>query len=128
MIDANHNSAQGLVDEFTAYQRFVIMSTDVLAVDPRVAHQLLDQAHEHYRHFSMLANRIVGLLAERADQRNTRQKQVFEQVLVEVLVLGLLALSVLLLLAFFIARRASGRMLDVADALPQAPATGPTEN
>lgn len=117
VIDANHNSAQGLVDEFTAYQRFVIMSTDVLAVDPRVAHQLLDQAHEHYRHFSMLANRIVGLLAERADQRNTRQKQVFEQVLVEVLVLGLLALSVLLLLAFFIARRASGRMLDVAEAL-----------
>lgn len=56
--EANHGSAAGLLREFENYRRFVIMSTDVLAVDPRVASRFWAQAQRHYNDFALFAARI----------------------------------------------------------------------
>ena len=73
VLDANHGSAQGLQNAFAEYQRFVIMSTDVLAVDPQIANSFLQQAQRHYLDFSMFTSRSEFLLAERAQLRSSEQ-------------------------------------------------------
>ena len=117
VLDANHNSARGLLQEFDAYRRFVIMSTDVLAVDPQVANSFMEQAQVHFRDFSIFSSRIVALLSERSQTRNAAQRQAFAQAWQQVLLIGLGALLALVGFTIALARSASQRMLDVADAL-----------
>ncbi len=117
VIDANHNSARGLREEFEGYRRFLIMTTDVLAVDASVAADFMEQARVHFREFSIFSSRIVTLLAHRSQERNQVQQAAFHSVFEKVLWSGLLSLLVLLVVTAFIARHASSRMLAVADAL-----------
>ncbi len=117
VIDANHDSARGLLDEFESYRRFVIMSTDVIAVNPAVAVTFMEQAQRHFREFSIFSSRIVSLLSERSQQRNIAQGSVLSDVYARVLFLGFVALALLLAITYMSAHRASARMLDIADAL-----------
>ncbi len=117
VLDANHNSARGLQEEFEAYRHFVIMSTDVLAVDPSVASAFMEQAQEHFREFSIFSSRIVALLAKRSQERNALQTETFSSVHTRVLGIGLFGLALLFALTYLVARGASQRMLDIADAL-----------
>src|SRR5690606_10177856 len=66
MISANHNSARELQEEFRAYRHFVIMATDVIAVDPQVADEFISQAAAHFREFSLYTSIVSGRLAERS--------------------------------------------------------------
>ena len=117
VLDANHGSAKGLQQELESYRRFVVMSTDSLAVDPTVARDILNEGRQHFRDFSIFASRIGVLLAERAQQRNAAQVQTFVQLVERVLWLGIATLLLLLGVAYWLARRASNSMLDIADAL-----------
>jgi diguanylate cyclase (GGDEF)-like protein len=117
VIDANHNSAHQLTQSFTEYRRFIIMTTDVLAVDAAVAADFLDQAQVQHREFSIFTSRIVALLAERSGNRNTAQAAHFEGVFEAVLITGLVVLGSLFLVTHLVGRRASGRVVDIADAL-----------
>ena len=117
VVDANHNSARGLLDEFEAYRRFMIMTTDVIAVNPAVAAGFMELARTHYREFSIFASRIVYLLAERSAERNQAQAHTFDSVYANVLFVGLISLLTLLAVIYLAARRASSHMLVIADAL-----------
>ncbi len=117
VLDANHNSARRLIQEFADYQRFVIMATDVLAVNPAVASEFLDMAQQHYREFSIFVSRVETLLADRSQDRNAAQSSALETVHRQVLWIGIGVLVLLLGLIFAVAQRASRRMLDIADAL-----------
>lgn len=117
VIDANHNSARGLQEEFESYRRFVIMTTDVIAVDPTVATAFLGEAQRHFRDFSVFASRIVSLLSERSSERANAQAQALRNVLLQVLLIGVVLLVLLLVVIYLIARRTSRQMLDIADAL-----------
>ena len=117
VISANHDSARGLLQEFAAYRRFVLMSTDVIAVDPAVASAYIDEAVVHYRDFAIYANRITRLLAERSGLRNLEQRDAFDNVVGRVMLIGLPALVGIMLLVMLGARRASQGLLDIADAV-----------
>ncbi|MBY0455391.1 MAG: EAL domain-containing protein [Burkholderiaceae bacterium] len=117
VLDVNHGSAKGLKQEFESYRRFVVMSTDVIAVDPTVAKKLMDQAQQHFREFAIFSSRISALLAERSQKRNAVQTQSFAHVLDRVLWMGLVGLLLLFALTLWVARRSSRRMMDIADAL-----------
>mgnify|MGYP001267342866 CR=1 FL=1 len=117
VIDANHNSARGLQEEFESYRRFVIMTTDVIAVDPTVATAFLGEAQRHFRDFSVFASRIVSLLSERSSERANAQAEALRNVLLQVLLIGVVLLVLLLVVIYLIARRTSRQMLDIADAL-----------
>lgn len=70
VLDANHGSARGLRQEFDAYRRFVIMTTDVLAVDPEVASNFMRQAQQHYTEMSIFASLISQRITLRSQERN----------------------------------------------------------
>ncbi|QQD20290.1 EAL domain-containing protein [Oceanospirillaceae bacterium ASx5O] len=117
MISANHNSARELQEEFRAYRHFVIMATDVIAVDPQVADEFISQAAAHFREFSLYTSIVSGRLAERSQVRTTEQNALVNNALWQVLITGLLSLLLLFTVAFLVARRASTQILQIADAL-----------
>lgn len=119
ILDANHGSAQGLESAFAKYQRFVIMTSDVLAVDPTVASEFLQEAQQHYVEFSVFGNRIEKLMAERAMQRNQEHADKFEQLMLQLLQISLGVLVLIFAIALFAARRVSSNMLDIAEGLSQ---------
>ncbi len=124
--EANHGSAAGLLREFENYRRFVIMSTDVLAVDPRVASRFWAQAQRHYSDFALFAARIEQRLTDRALQRNAQQSQTHHQLAQRMWAIGLGGLVLALTASYWLARRASLRMQSIADALVQLVACAPT--
>ena len=117
--EANHGSAAGLLREFENYRRFVIMSTDVLAVDPRVASRFWAQAQRHYSDFALFAARIEQRLTDRALQRNAQQSQTQHQLAQRMWAIGLGGLVLALTASYWLARRTSLRMQSIADALVQ---------
>ena len=117
MISANHNSAHELQEEFRAYRHFVIMATDVIAVDPLVADDFISRAAAHFREFSLYTSIVSGRLAERSQSRTADQNALVTQALLQVLITGLLSLLLLFTVAFVVARRASTQILQIADAL-----------
>ena len=117
--EANHGSAAGLLREFENYRRFVIMSTDVLAVDPRVASRFWAQAQRHYNDFALFAARIEQRLTDRALQRNAQQSQTHQQLAQRMGAIGLGGLVLALAASYWLARRTSLRMQSIADALVQ---------
>lgn len=117
VLDANQGSTNSLQQEFELYRRFVVMSTDVLAVDPSVARDFLNQARQHFRGFSIFSSRLSILLAQRAQERNLAQFHAFTHMAQQLWWLGLAAVCVLLLVSYLLARRASHALIDIADAL-----------
>lgn len=117
VVDANHNSARGLQEEFDAYRRFVIMTSDVIAVDPAVAASFNSEAQRHFRDFSIFASRIVTLLSQRSAERNLAQADALRYLLTQVMFTGLITLLLLLAVIYLVARRTSRRMLAIAKAL-----------
>lgn len=117
VLDANQGSTNSLQQEFELYRRFVVMSTDVLAVDPSVARDFLNQARQHFRDFSIFSSRLSILLAQRAQERNLAQFHAFTHMAQQLWWLGLAAVCVLLLVSYLLARRASHALIDIADAL-----------
>ncbi|MBX9936607.1 MAG: diguanylate cyclase, partial [Burkholderiaceae bacterium] len=117
VLDANQDSAKSLQQEFELYRRFVVMSTDVLAVNPSVARDFSNQARQHFRDFSIFSSRIGVLLAQRAQKRNLAQFQAFTHIAQQLWWLGIATICVLLLVSYLLARRASHALIDIADAL-----------
>ena len=119
VIDANHDSAKGLAEAFNEYRRFVIMATDVLAVDPAIAANFLDDAEQHFLSFSVYSNRITLLLAERAEYRSGEQTQALAKAMTVALWVGLSTLGLLLLIIYAVTRQARHKLLVIADALTE---------
>ena len=119
VLDANHGSARGLHQEFDAYRRFVIMSTDVLAVDPEVAGKFLQQAQQHYAEISIFASLIGQRITLRAQERNQAQGSTFEHLLARMWSVGLGVLALACLVGLLLARRTSRDLGDIARALEQ---------
>lgn len=117
--EANHGSAAGLLREFDNYQRFVIMSTDVLAVDPQVAGEFLQRAQRHYTHFSIFAARIERRLTEHAQTHNAQQHETYLNLAWRMWTIGFAVLGLALAVSYLLMRRAGRGMQQIADALSE---------
>jgi len=117
VLDANHGSAKGLQNAFSEYKRFVIMSTDVLAVDPQVANEFLQKAQRHYLDFSIFISKVEFLLAERTKLRNKEQANTFGQLVNRLFLFSFTALLLLFSFSQFLSYRASCGLIDIAEGL-----------
>ncbi|NLW06074.1 MAG: bifunctional diguanylate cyclase/phosphodiesterase [Pseudomonadaceae bacterium] len=117
VLDANHGSAKGLQNAFSEYKRFVIMSTDVLAVDPQVANEFLQKAQRHYLDFSIFISKVEFLLAERTKLRNKEQANTFGQLVNRLFLFSFTALLLLFTFSQFLSYRASCGLIDIAEGL-----------
>ncbi|HKM15373.1 MAG TPA: bifunctional diguanylate cyclase/phosphodiesterase [Marinospirillum sp.] len=117
VLDANHGSAKGLQNAFSEYKRFVIMSTDVLAVDPQVANTFLQKAQRHYLDFSIFISKVEFLLAEQTKLRNKEQANTFGQLVNRLFLFSFTALILLFGFSQFLSYRASCGLIDIAEGL-----------
>ena len=101
------------------YGNFVIMATDIAAIDPGTAIRYIGRAQQHFIAFSEHAHRISASLANRTAQRNDAARRAFDEFFDQVLVFGLAGMVGMMLLAVLSSRKISRRMVDVAEALWQ---------
>lgn len=115
--EVNHGSAAALQREYELYRRFVIMATDIAAIDPSTASHYINSAQMHFIQFSSYAHRITELLATRAEQRRAESSGVVISHFTKILLLGLCGFLLMLVLAYASARLTSRRLRVIADAL-----------
>lgn len=115
--EVSPEDARALPEETRNYGNFVIMATDIAAIDPRTAIRYVDKAQQHFIAFSEHAHRISASLANRTTMRNEEARHAFDRFFRQVLVFGLAGMAGMMLLAVLSARKFSRRMADVAEAL-----------
>ncbi|MBE0508748.1 MAG: diguanylate cyclase, partial [Marinospirillum sp.] len=115
--EVNHGSAAALLKEYELYRRFVIMATDIAAIDPSTAAFYINEAQMHFIHFSSYAHRITELLSTRAELRRVQSTQAVTGHFTKILLLGAVGLLLMFLLAYLSARFTSRRLQVIADAL-----------
>ncbi len=109
--------AAALIEHAGRYGNFVVMATDIAAIDPRTASRYVDKAQQHFIAFSEHAHRISALLANRTSKHSEDARRAFGGFFRQLLFLGLAGMVGMLLLAVLSARKISRRMVDVAEAL-----------
>ncbi|WP_044409100.1 putative bifunctional diguanylate cyclase/phosphodiesterase [Thiomicrospira microaerophila] len=119
LLEVNHGSVLLLQQEFQSYRRFIIQATDIIAIDPSVAQNYLQQAQESFIQFSMYIQRITYLLAERTEVRSAEEFDVHQRWLYGLILAGIVGLIAVLLLVLLFSSWISRKMAYIADALSQ---------
>ncbi|WP_409525643.1 putative bifunctional diguanylate cyclase/phosphodiesterase [Nitrincola sp. MINF-07-Sa-05] len=117
LLDVNHNSAKGMEEQYASYRSMVIMATEIAAIDPTTARQHFDIAQRNFTEFTVFANRIAGLLTERALLRNSESLSSLKRFFNQLVVFGLASAFIVILLAYGGGQLLSRRMRLIADAL-----------
>lgn len=117
--EVNHGSVMALREQFNEYRRFMIMATDIIAIDPNVAQNYVQQAQRHFIEFSVYTQRITQKLAERAEIRSEEANETLNAFFHSVIVISLSGILIMLLLALVSATWVSRHILTLADALSQ---------
>jgi diguanylate cyclase (GGDEF)-like protein len=115
--EVNHGSVLRLQQAFEGYRRFIIMATDIIAIDPNVAQDYVQQAQVNFVQFSVYIQRITYLLSQRAQVRTEQEFASQQQFFYGVVVAGLVGLSSVLLIILVISGLISRKILHIADAL-----------
>ena len=117
--EVNLEDALALPEHAMGYGNFVIMATDIAAIDPGTAIRYIASAQRHFIAFSEHAHRISARLANRTLQRNDDAKRAFDGFFTQVLIFGLAGMAGMMLLAVLSARKISRKMANLAEALWQ---------
>ncbi|HZW24900.1 MAG TPA: EAL domain-containing protein [Gallionella sp.] len=117
--EVSPKDALALPEQTREYGNYVIMATEIAAVDPGTAIRYVGRAQQHFIAFSEHAHRISAMLANRTVQRNDEAAHAFDRFFSQLLALGLAGMLSIMLLAVLSASKISRRMADVADALWQ---------
>ncbi|WP_034764187.1 putative bifunctional diguanylate cyclase/phosphodiesterase [Chrysiogenes arsenatis] len=115
--EVNHGSTVALLQEFQRYQYFVIMATDIAAIDPSTAENYIDAAQKHFINFSSYAHRITELLSARADIRHAKAMEMLYDYFSWVAWAGGLSLVFMVLSALFSGRLIGRNLRVITDAL-----------
>ena len=125
LIDALHthtftrDDTRELKLAFDNYRNYVIMATDIAAIDPKTAGQYIGMARDHYVGFSHRTHHIAALLGKKVERTSVTAHASFTQVFQQIsliVVVGLLAMVVLSILA---TRTMTRRVTALSDALQQ---------
>ncbi|GAB2587936.1 putative bifunctional diguanylate cyclase/phosphodiesterase [Nitrincola alkalisediminis] len=115
----NHGSAISLQEEFKNYRRLMIMSTEIIAIDPNIASRFFSSAQDSYAQFSLFSNRLSVLLTEQSKRSHLAEQRIYEKEFFYYLVLAMITASLLMVLVLFVSHRTSSRIRVIADALSQ---------
>ncbi|MBF0159258.1 MAG: response regulator [Magnetococcales bacterium] len=97
-VEQGSQLAQETLSDFDAYRNFVIMATDIAAIDPLGAMRYAYQAATHYIDLSEHTYAIAGELATETLHQGQFHRRLFEQNAIQILVASSLLLVTLLLL------------------------------
>ena len=119
LLEVNHGSVLLLEQEFQNFRRFIVQATDIIAIDPSVAQNYLQQAQVSYIEFSLYIQRITYLLAERTEARHAEEYELHEKWIFGLILAGMVGLVVVLLLVLLFASWINRKMVYIAEALSQ---------
>nr|WP_246347270.1 response regulator [Desulfurispira natronophila] len=102
---------QPLLESYQNYRNYLLMATDIVAIDPGQASSYIYSAQQHYIHFMKTLNRVSHSLTQHAQEQSNRSLQTFRQAYSQVLLIGLAGLVAMLVIAFFATHILSHRIL-----------------
>jgi signal transduction histidine kinase/ActR/RegA family two-component response regulator len=111
--------AAALLADYENYRNYVIMATDIAAIDPTVAGRHIGQARDHFVSFSQRAHHIAQQLGQRVEKSGTAAAESFNAVFHQIIGVVVVSLLVMLVLAIFSARVMALRVSTLTGALRQ---------
>jgi len=117
VVVAGKPDVAAMVEEYEGYRNYVIMATDITAIDPKVAGQHIAKARDHFVSFSQRAHFIARQLGDRVDATGAKASGTFAVVLGQTLAVVAISLCGMLALALLAANAMSRRVTVLADAL-----------
>ncbi|MDH3393031.1 MAG: PAS domain S-box protein, partial [Desulfobulbaceae bacterium] len=106
-----------MVEDFNHYRNFMVMATDIAAIDPTTAAGYIENAQEYFVDFIKRRQAISACISEATLAHSDEGALAFEKVFFQVLVVSGVILLVMLALALVSGRFLSQRLTAVADAL-----------
>ena len=103
--------------EFAAYRNFVIMATDMAAIEARTAGGFIDQARARYVSFSRQANLVGVKLGDRVERTGDEAGASFAEAFQQNLAVVSVGLLAMLAFAALAAQTIAGRMARISSAL-----------
>ena len=117
VVAAAGDDARMMLADFENYRNFMVMATDIAAIDPTTAAGYIDQAQDYFVDFVKRRHAITAQISQAALEHAEAGASAFEQVFRWVLLISGVALVVMLALALVSGRWLSLRLTAVADAL-----------
>jgi signal transduction histidine kinase/CheY-like chemotaxis protein len=109
--------ARGMVGDFEGYRNFMLMATDIAAIDPTMAAGYISKAQGHFIDLVKRRQTISKILAEHAREHAEEGAQAFHTVFMRVLLVSVLGLLAVVLLSLLSAQWLSRHLVTVIDAL-----------
>ncbi len=119
----HQESTDGLMEEFHKYRSFVIMATDIIAIDQTVAEQYLFAAQNHYIQLSMHLQQVATILSDKAWELSSHGEDFLDTVYSRTLWIGLMGMLAIFSVVALIAKVINTRFVDLvrqAEAASQA--------
>ena len=104
-------------EEFENYRRFMIMATDIIAIDTTTAEQYVARAHDHFIRFTHAGHRISSELIDHVKVLQRKEAGMIERSYRNTLIYGMLGMLLVYVIVRLIARRTSQCLLMIANAL-----------
>ena len=104
-------------EEFENYRRFMIMATDIIAIDTTTAEQYVARAHDHFIRFTHAGHRISSELIDHVKVLQREEAGMIERSYRNTLIYGMLGMLLVYVIVRLIARRTSQCLLMIANAL-----------
>ena len=104
-------------NEFENYRRFMIMATDIIAIDTSTADQYADKAHDHFIHFTHSSHTITGNLLQHVNTMQDNDMLLLERSYQHTLFYGLLGMLLVYIVVRLVSRKLSECLMLIANAL-----------
>lgn len=117
VLEAGDDNVRLMVEDFDNYRNFVVMATDIAAIDPLTATGYIDKAHKHFVDFVQRRQTISARISDAALAHVDQGALSLAETIALVLVISGVVCVLMLSLAVASGRFLSLRLTAIADAL-----------
>ena len=117
VLKVAREDAINLLIHFNAYRNFIIMASDIVAIDPAVASAYISDSLAQFVSFAEITHRITARLSQQVSISSLNGLERFESVFKGVLVIMLLGLIIMLVLSSMAGKRLAKKTSLLSDAL-----------
>ncbi|MBU1362773.1 MAG: response regulator [Gammaproteobacteria bacterium] len=110
-------NAGSLLAEYASYRNYVIMATDIAAIDPKVAGDHIAHARDHFISFSQRAHGVTVAISQRVEESGRASAKAFDTMFYRIIGVVIVSLLIMLLLAISASRGMARRITLLARAL-----------
>ncbi len=117
------NELNLMKSEYEQYVQFVIMATDIIAIDPDQASEYITKAQDNYLQYSYHAQKIASLLSKDIQNSLHKQSEVVQNKYSAILYFGLLIMLVIFTFSIFLSwyiNKYVLHLVDIANAASKA--------